>query len=93
MLLGFVGAVSDRSPGRCGWLTAEERAALAGKLAAEAEATREIGYAGLGEALIRPRVLVLALLYFCIVVGLYGIGFWMPQVIQTFGSIRWRSDF
>jgi hypothetical protein len=28
---------------------------------------------------------VLALLYFCIVVGLYGIGFWMPQVIQTFG--------
>jgi hypothetical protein len=30
-------------------------------------------------------VLVLALLYLCIVVGLYGIGFWMPQVIQTFG--------
>jgi ACS family tartrate transporter-like MFS transporter len=30
-------------------------------------------------------VLTLGLLYFCIVVGLYGIGFWMPQVIQTFG--------
>ncbi len=30
-------------------------------------------------------MLVLALLYFCIVVGLYGIGFWMPQVIQAFG--------
>jgi ACS family tartrate transporter-like MFS transporter len=30
-------------------------------------------------------VLVLALLYLCIVVGLYGIDFWMPQVIQTFG--------
>ena len=30
-------------------------------------------------------MLVLALLYLCIVVGLYGIGFWMPQVIQTFG--------
>ena len=30
-------------------------------------------------------MLVLGLIYFCIVVGLYGIGFWMPQVIQTFG--------
>ena len=86
VLLGFVALrfLTDR-PSDAAWLTAAERAALAGKLAAEAEATREIGYAGLGEALIRPRVLVLALLYFCIVVGLYGIGFWMPQVIQTFG--------
>jgi ACS family tartrate transporter-like MFS transporter len=30
-------------------------------------------------------VFVLGLIYFCIVTGLYGIGFWMPQVIQTFG--------
>jgi hypothetical protein len=36
-------------------------------------------------------VLVLALIYFCIVVGLYGIGFWMPQVIQTFGLSPLRS--
>ena len=32
-----------------------------------------------------PCVIQLGLVYFCLVVGLYGIGFWMPQVLQTFG--------
>jgi MFS transporter, ACS family, tartrate transporter len=72
-------------PAEASWLTEEEKDALEAKLAAEAEAARDIGYHALGDALTRPRVLVLALLYFCIVVGLYGIGFWMPQVLQTFG--------
>ena len=86
VLLGLVALkfLTDR-PADATWLTPRERAALAAQLAAEAEATRTIGYAGLWQALTRPRIFVLALLYFCIVVGLYGIGFWMPQVIQTFG--------
>jgi hypothetical protein len=29
------------------------------------------------------------MLYFCLV--LYGIGFWMPQVLQTFGLSNLRS--
>jgi ACS family tartrate transporter-like MFS transporter len=75
----------DDRPDAARWLSEAERQALSATLAAEANVTREIGYAGLGQALTRPRVLTLGLLYFCIVVGLYGIGFWMPQVIQTFG--------
>jgi D-galactonate transporter len=75
----------DDRPEQANWLTAEERRALAETLAAEAKATRATGYAGLGQALTRPRVLVLGLIYFCLVVGLYGIGFWMPQVIQAYG--------
>ena len=59
----------------------------------EEEATRATGYHALGDALTRPRMLVLALIYFCIVVGLYGIGFWMPQVIQTFGLSPLRIGF
>jgi ACS family tartrate transporter-like MFS transporter len=75
----------DDRPDQARWLAPDERQALSATLAAEAKATREVGYAELGQALTRPRVLMLGLLYFCIVVGLYGIGFWMPQVIQTFG--------
>jgi ACS family tartrate transporter-like MFS transporter len=75
----------DDRPEDASWLSKKERTELAATLAAEAKATRKIGYAGLGQALTRPRVLVLGLLYFCIAFGLYGIGFWMPQVIQTFG--------
>jgi MFS transporter, ACS family, tartrate transporter len=86
VLLGVVVLfVLDDRPEEARWLSQDERQALATTLAAEAEATREAGYAGLGQALTRPRVLVLGLLYFCIVSGLYGIGFWMPQVIQTYG--------
>ena len=83
----------DDGPEHADWLSKDERQALADTLAAEAKATREVGYAGLGQALTRPRVLVLALLYFCLVVGLYGIGFWMPQVIQTFGLDPLRIGF
>jgi len=83
----------DDRPEAASWLSEEERQAIAVTLAAEAKATRETGYAGLGQALTRPRVLVLGLLYFCIVVGLYGIGFWMPQVIQTFGLAPLRIGF
>jgi ACS family tartrate transporter-like MFS transporter len=75
----------DDRPEEARWLTPAERTALSDTLAAEAKTTRKVGYAELGQALTRPRVLVLGLIYFCIVTGLYGIGFWMPQVIQTFG--------
>ena len=75
----------DDRPEQARWLSREERTALASTLAAEAKATRETGYAGLGQALTRPRVLVLGFLYFCIVIGFYGVSFWMPQVIQTYG--------
>jgi MFS family permease len=94
VLLGVVALkfLTDR-PEHADWLTKAERQALAATLAAEAKATRKIGYAGLGQALTRPRVLVLGLLYFCIAFGLYGIGFWMPQVIQTFGLAPLKIGF
>jgi len=94
VLLGVIALkfLTDR-PEDADWLTKSERKALASTLAAEAKATRKIGYAGLGQALTRPRVLVLGILYFCLVVGLYGIGFWMPQVIQTFGLAPLKIGF
>ena len=76
--------LTDR-PRDADWLEPEERCALEKRIEAEAKETRVHGYAGIGEALSNPRVIQLGLLYFCIVVGLYGIGFWMPQVLQTFG--------
>jgi ACS family tartrate transporter-like MFS transporter len=86
ILLGLIALrFLDDRPEDARWLCPAERRALADTLAAEAKATRETGYARLGQALTRPRVLTLGLVYFCIVTGLYGIGFWMPQVIQTFG--------
>ena len=65
MLLGFAALklLPDR-PAEAPWLSEDEKHALETKLAAEAETTRDAGYHALGDALTKPRVLVLALLYF-----------------------------
>jgi MFS transporter, ACS family, tartrate transporter len=75
----------DDRPHHAGWLSREERHALESTLAAEAAATQTLGYTGFRHAFTRPRVLMLSLVYFCGAIGLYGVSFWLPQVIQTFG--------
>ncbi len=75
----------DDRPRHAKWLTGEERDALENLLAEEAKATREAGYADFRHAFIQPRVMMLCLVYFCGAIGLYGISFWLPQVIETFG--------
>ena len=75
----------DDRPDHAGWLSKPERHALESTLAAEAEATRTVGYTDLRHAFIQPRVLMLCLVYFCGAIGRYGVSFWLPQVIQTFG--------
>jgi ACS family tartrate transporter-like MFS transporter len=80
--LGFAALklLPDR-PAEAPWLSEDEKHALETKLAAEAETTRDAGYhARPSRASSCSHCSI-----FCIVVGLYGIGFWMPQVIQTFG--------
>ena len=86
IVLGFAALwFLDNKPDEASWLAPDERQALSHTLTKEAQDARGTGYAGLAEALTRPRVLVLGVLYFCIVIGLYGLSFWMPLVIQTYG--------
>src|SRR5512146_3119940 len=57
ILLGVIALkFLDDRPEDARWLSPAERRALAATLAAEAKVTRETGYAGLGQALTRPRV-------------------------------------
>jgi len=94
VLLGVLALkVLTDKPAQARWLTEAERRALTEKIAAEAKATKAVGYSDLGQALTRPRVLALGALYFLMVTGLYGIGFWMPQVIETFGLTPLQVGF
>jgi len=86
ILLGILALkVLTGTPRDADWLSEREKSALTRALDAEAEETAETGYSDLRAALTRPRVLALGGLYFLMVTGLYGIGFWMPQVIGGFG--------
>ncbi|WP_175923236.1 MFS transporter [Burkholderia latens] len=64
------------------WLTDDEKALLARNVDAE-EATKED--LPLGTVMSSPRVWLMALIYFSFVMGLYGVGFWLPTIIKTTG--------
>ena len=72
----------DNTVEQAPWLDAAEKARLALNLAAETSNQPE---ATVREALTDPRVLRLALIYFLFVMGLYGVGFWLPQLIKDTG--------
>jgi len=64
------------------WLNDEERALLKRNIDAE-EATKED--MPLGQVLRNARVLVMSFTYFSFVMGLYGVGFWLPTLIKATG--------
>lgn len=78
----------DDSIEQARWLSADERALLLARLHAE-----EVGveHRSVGETLRNRRVLLLSGLYFSFVMGLYGLAFWLPQLIRTLGVREaWR---
>ncbi|RQR31141.1 MFS transporter [Burkholderia sp. Bp9143] len=74
-------ALDDRIA-KAKWLTDEEKALLARNVDAE-EATKED--LPLGAVMASPRVWLMALIYFSFVMGLYGVGFWLPTIIKATG--------
>jgi D-galactonate transporter len=75
------------------WLNAEERSWLVQRLAAERANKEAIHHFTLKEALTHPRVLALALVYFGIVIGLYSLGLWLPQIVKNFGATIMQTGF
>jgi ACS family tartrate transporter-like MFS transporter len=71
-------------PEDASWLSPEERQTIAAALAAE-RGNGEDHIKGVWDALMDSRVLLLCAVYFAAVVGLYGITFWLPQILQSMG--------
>jgi len=88
VLLGVVVffLLKDR-PRDAGWLTPEEREALHQKLEREKVLHRRRRMTVL-EALGHPKVLLLALAYFCIVTGSYGVEFFLPSILQQWYNLK-----
>jgi ACS family tartrate transporter-like MFS transporter len=91
VLVGFwvLGYLTDR-PSSARWLPAEEAAWLERTLEAERSQLAEPHGSGLTRALRDPDVWHLALIYFLVVVGLYGFALWLPQLVKTIPGL---SDF
>lgn len=64
------------------WLSAPERALIAADIAREQDG---IAHARVVDGLRLPRVWLMGAIYFCIVMGLYGLNFWLPSIVQELG--------
>ena len=72
-------------PEKSTWLSAPERAFLVSRLATEKAAIEKKHNFTLGQALRNWRVLMLASVNFCSIIGSLGIGLWLPQIIKQLG--------
>lgn len=84
VVLGFVVLkfLTD-SPDKASWLAPEQRSWLISTLDAEARETESRHRITALQALVNPRVLTLSGVYFALVFGLYGLGFWIPTIVKT----------
>jgi ACS family tartrate transporter-like MFS transporter len=76
--------MTDR-PEQATFLTAEEKAWLAAKLASEREAKEAVRKFSMLQGMFNPKVLLLALNYFGIVTASLGMLFFIPQIIKSIG--------
>ena len=76
-------------PNSAVWLEVDERDALLKRLERERRRGTQKRSHSLVEAISNSTVWLLSLVYFAIVFGLYGVTFWLPQIIRSFGE---RSD-
>ncbi len=72
-------------PSHATWLAPEERAWLVARMAAERRVREQARDYGVLEALVNPRVLAIAVIYFGLVAVNYGLSFWLPQIVKAFG--------
>ena len=94
VLLGIVTwfYLTDR-PEKADWLTTEQKAWLAAKLQAEVATKQAAQHLTLGQALSSPKVITLSLIYFGFVGALYGMQFWLPQIVKAFGLTNAQTGF
>jgi MFS transporter, ACS family, tartrate transporter len=85
ILSAVVLAYLTDAPSGARWLEPEERAWLAARLAQERRRREAVRRMSVGEALVDPKVLLLSLVYFGAVATNYGLSFFLPQIVKSFG--------
>lgn len=74
-------ALTDR-PRQAKWLTMEEREALEGQLEKERAEHKSVAHTSVIKGLLNPNVLMLALAYFGVVTGNYGVEMFLPSILE-----------
>lgn len=84
--------LTDR-PADATWLEPDERAWLATRLQQEQRKREAVRRYSVVEALLNPKVLALSLVYFGAVATNYGLSFFLPQIVKSFGVSNLQAGF
>jgi ACS family tartrate transporter-like MFS transporter len=76
-------------PGKAAWLNQDEKTLIARELSAEDTSEHRDFW----RALIDPKVLGLAIVYFGYSAGLYGVNLWLPQIVKGMGVSNLANGF
>jgi ACS family tartrate transporter-like MFS transporter len=85
-------ALTD-NPAKAGWLTAEEKTWLVGTLAQERRAVEAAGKYSIWQAMMNPKILLLALNYLGIVTASLGLLLFIPQIIKSLGTTNMGTGY
>jgi ACS family tartrate transporter-like MFS transporter len=83
----FVLFYLDDGPAEADWLQDDEKRWLATRLEGEERTRTRAERHTVGEALKDRRVLTFGLLYFCMVVNVYGLSFWVGEIVDNIGGL------
>jgi MFS transporter, ACS family, tartrate transporter len=84
---GFVLFYLDDGPEHASWLDQDEKRWLADRLRSEEEVRLTRERHTVVEAMKDRRVLAFGLLYFCMVVNVYGLSFWVGEIVDKVGGL------
>jgi ACS family tartrate transporter-like MFS transporter len=76
-------------PANASWLSLEEKEFIAGQLQGDEIAA----HMGFWPAFADARVYALAIVYFGYAMGNYGVGLWLPQIVQSMGVSNFATGF
>ncbi len=71
-------------PAKANWLSHAEKKTVADALDVQARSPEKI-LSTTGEVFRNPRMLLMCVIYFCVIMGQYGLTFWMPTLIKAAG--------
>src|SRR3954469_6238629 len=83
----FVLFYLDDGPEHATWLEHDEKRWLRHRLEGEERTRMRAERHTVGEALKDRRVLTFGLLYFCMVVNVYGLSFWVGEIVDNIGGL------
>lgn len=91
ILLAFVTlrVLTDR-PSDAKWLNDAEREWLVNAMEQDVAARKRLG---ITRGYAKTHAVLLALCYFGIIMGLYGFGIWLPQIVKSFGASIFETGF